>query len=67
MTSDVPLCDLAVEVVEERVLVLFPVLNDHEEEVGARQGRHVVEARHAGPGHVARDHATRPCNRGNHA
>ena len=54
-----PLRNLAVEVVEERVLVLFPVLDDHEEEVGAWQRRHVVEAGHTRTGHVARDHTTR--------
>ena len=53
-----PLCDFAIEVVEERIFVLFPVLDDQKIQVGFRKCNDVVESGHTRTGHVADDHSS---------
>lgn len=46
-------CNLAVEVVKERLFEVLPILDGQQEQVGLGQSDHVVESAHARTGHVA--------------
>lgn len=48
-----PAGNAAIEVVEERLFVVLPVLDGEQEEIGLGQRDHVVEAAHARPAQVA--------------
>ena len=53
-----PLCYFTVKVVEEAILIVFPVLNHEQEEVCFWQSRYIVESWHTWPRDVTSDHTT---------